>query len=439
MAITRITLTVALLAAGFAALVVIEAATFWLGERAGQHATVVAQGRELRVSAVALRNALLTAETSQRGFLYSGNEIYLAPFDGAKTSAVREVRELQADLERYPQLKEVIDQLAELVDAKIAEMDATVSLKREGGDAAALDLFSSNRGKALMDRVNVFVSGIVDAADKMLLDGVDEQVANAERLKWTALAGGLLIVIVVTAAIASFRKTNLEIAAARDEVRGINETLEQRVSERTNALKRALERSETLLSEVNHRVANSLSLVAALVRLQVRSSKDAAVKSALAETEARIAAIAAVHKRLYTSGNVGSVALDQYLAGLLEGLAATMKAEGHGASLAWDLESVELTTDATINVGVAVAELVTNAYKYAYPETAGEIRVRLKQRPEVGIELVVEDDGVGRRQGRTDGTGLGSRIVTSMAANLGTSVEYQDRQPGTAARIAIPV
>ncbi len=204
------------------------------------------------------------------------------------------------------------------------------------------------------------------------------------------------------------------------------------------SLKTALDRSELLLAEVNHRVANSLAMVGSLVRLQGRASKEQAVKDALTETQGRIAAIAAVHKRLYESGDVGLVALDEYLSGLLESLATTMRAEGHGGSLTWELEEAKLKTDASINVGVVVTELVTNAYKYAYPEGRGDIRVRMRHAPASRIEIVVEDDGVGRGSGAAQGTGLGTRIVSSMAATLGTEVQYFDRKPGTAARLSVP-
>lgn len=436
---SRTQLTVALLLAGFVALLALVAATFWLGQRAQQYALDVGEIRDLRVAAVELRNALLTAESGQRGFLFSGNEIYLAPFDSAKAAARNEIAELQANLVRFPQFQPIVAQLAGLVEAKIAEMQATVTLKHEGSDQQAMDMFLSNRGKALMDQANVFLTGLIEAADTLLIDGVGEQVRNARWLRWASISGGLVIVLVVAGAIGAFLKTTREITSARDEVRAVNATLERRVSDRTSALKIALDRSELLLAEVNHRVANSLAMVGALVRLQIRATKEASVKAALTETQGRIAAIAAVHKRLYVSGDVGLVALDQYLSGLLEGLATTMRADGHGGALTWELEQAKLDTDASVNVGVVVTELVTNAYKYAYPDGRGDIRVSMRRTPASRIEIVVDDDGVGRGSGVVLGTGLGSRIVTSMAANLGTEVQYLDRKPGTSARLSVPV
>jgi two-component sensor histidine kinase len=436
---SRAPLTTTLLVAAFAALVVIVVTTFWLGQRAQRYAIDVTSVREIRLSASELRSSLLTAETSQRGFLFSGNEIYLAPFDAAKASARREAARLQSAVGSYPQFLPMVAELDAVVEQKIAELEQAIAFKRAGQDEEALDLFLSNRGKALMDRMSVFVNGVVEASDRLLVEGVTEQVRNANWLRWTAVAGGLLIVLVVSSAVAVFRRTEREISSARDEVIALNQTLETRVADRTSALKEALARSELLLAEVNHRVANSLAMVASLVRLQVRSSKDGAVKMALSETEARISAIAAVHKRLYGTGDVGLVALDEYLSGLLENIAATMRTEGSGNSLTWELDEVKLKTDASINVGVVVTELVTNAFKYAYPDSSGEIRVRLRQVPVSRIEIDVEDDGVGKGSGTAKGTGLGTRIVSTMAASLGSEVLYADRKPGTTARLTLPL
>jgi FixJ family two-component response regulator len=126
----------------------------------------------------------------------------------------------------------------------------------------------------------------------------------------------------------------------------------------------ARDRAEVLLTEVNHRVANSLSLVSSLVGLQAKAVTDQAAKDALGETQARIYAISLVHKRLYSSGDVRVVALDEYLSGLLDHIETSMRGEGHGASLTYQLDPLTLPTDATINLGVIVTEWVTNAFKY---------------------------------------------------------------------------
>jgi two-component sensor histidine kinase len=133
------------------------------------------------------------------------------------------------------------------------------------------------------------------------------------------------------------------------------------------------------------------------------------------------------------------VALDEYLSGLLGHLQTTMHNDGYGASLRHELEPLTLETDASVNLGVVLAEWVTNAFKYAYSDQPGEVRVKLSHRNDGRGELVVEDDGVGRQSGSVKGTGLGSRIVSAMATAMGAEIEYLTRCPGTAARLVFPI
>jgi two-component sensor histidine kinase len=193
----------------------------------------------------------------------------------------------------------------------------------------------------------------------------------------------------------------------------------------------ARERAEMLLGEVNHRVANSLAMVAALVGLQGNAVEDPEAKRALSETQARIQAIAGVHRHLYTSHDVRSVHVGDYLSGLIGELENTLQSEGLTASLRLEVEGFPMPTEKVASLGVIVTELVTNALKYAYAEQEpGEVRVHMS-RVENVIRLVVEDDGIGwMGTGPAKGTGLGSRIVRAMATSLGASVEY-GAGPGT--------
>ncbi|MBZ9739637.1 MULTISPECIES: sensor histidine kinase [unclassified Mesorhizobium] len=428
--------TSASLLIGFIALMAIVATNFWLGQRAQSYFDNAIAARDTRVAAVELRNALQTAEASERGFVITGNEIYLGPYQTAKAQAQRHLLALQSLLTSYPDSQSTLQRLTAIVAAKFGEFDQTIALKRDQRDAEIEASFRTNRGKALTDEANVFFSGIIGRADDRLTSGVAEQRANTGWLRLVSAIGGLVIVAVVAGAAYGAARYTRELRKTRDEVNALNSDLEQRVTIRTEDLAKARDRAEVLLSEVNHRVANSLALVSSLVNLQSKAVGDNASKDALAETQDRIFAISLVHRRLYSSSDVRSVALDEYAAGLLDHLRTSLRSQVHGVRLSYEVDPIKLETDACINLGVVVTELVTNAFKYAYPDGAGDIRVRLTQLPGEQAELVIEDAGIGKAEGvPARGTGVGSRIINAMSVSLGGKIEYRNLQPGTAAHL----
>ena len=443
-------ITSASLLIGFVALMAIVAMNFWLGERAQSYFENAIAARDTRIAAVELRNAMLTAEFSERGFIITGNEIYLGPYQSAKSQAQRNLSVLQALLPSYPNSDLALRRLSAILTDKFDELDRTIELKRIKRDDEVLAIIRTNSGKALTDEANVFLSGVIVTADDRLTSGVAEQQANTGWLRLVSGIGALVIIAVVSSTAMGIANYTKELRETRDEVNTLNVELELRISEvdalnselehrvanRTADLAKARDRAEVLLSEVNHRVANSLTLVSALVNLQSKALNDPAAKSALTETQERIFAISLVHKRLYSSTDVRAVALDEYFNPLLDHLRTSLHGQGHGVTLSFEIERVMLDTDSSINLGVVLTELVTNAFKYAYPDGFGEIRVRLKKLSTERAELVVEDDGIGRAGGvPAKGTGVGSKIVNSMCASLGTRIEYRNLQPGTAAHL----
>ena len=187
---------------------------------------------------------------------------------------------------------------------------------------------------------------------------------------------------------------------------------------------------ELLLREVNHRVGNSLQIIASLLHLQANSATQDDVKAALTNAMGRVAAVAQVHRRLYTSQDLKSVLLNQYLDALLDDLRRS--AEGNRMSrLTLKAEPIEIDPDRAVAIGIIANELVMNAVKYAYPDGAGPIHVDLRSEGN-DIVLSISDDGVGTN-GKSDprSTGMGQRIVSAMATKLEATAERDPNHKGT--------
>ena len=198
------------------------------------------------------------------------------------------------------------------------------------------------------------------------------------------------------------------------------------------ALRVSNERLQTLLKEVNHRVANSLQLVSAMVSMQSRHVEDEAAKKALDDTQRRIQAIAQVHRSLYTSDEVESVAMDEYLAAIVTELEDTWSSPQARRDIQLKAEPIKLETDKAVSLGMIVNELISNACKYAYgDQESGEIRVKFARSNPHQFTLTVEDDGCGlSSDAPAQGTGLGSRILTAMASSLSSKLTYDEAHRG---------
>ena len=185
-------------------------------------------------------------------------------------------------------------------------------------------------------------------------------------------------------------------------------------------------RLEALLKEVNHRVANNLQMVMSFIALQAKTLGDSAARETLQKTQARIATIAEVNRRLYTTDDVEYVAMDDYLSGLAADLGASWSNGSARRDIEVAADSVKLCTDKAVALGMITNEWVNNACKYAYGEAeSGTIRVSLRQQDDGVLELAVEDDGVGMpANGAIKGTGLGTRLIEALGRTHKADLSY---------------
>lgn len=328
--------------------------------------------------------------------------------------------------EERPRLLYIDDDegLARLVQKDLQRNGYVVTTARDGADGlrklqdARFDLVALDHYMPARDGLDILpeIQAMSDAPPVIYVTG-----AQDGRLAVAALKSGAADYVIkdVDTDFPALLRAAADQALAAERLRKANVAAELAVRE-------SRDRAEALLREVNHRVGNSLQLVSSFVSLQARLLTDAAAKAALSDTQARIEAVAQVHRRLYTSEDVEAVEMGAYLTDLLDQLGQSLSTAERKLQLRLDVEPVRVQTDRAVSVGVIVVELVTNAVKYAYPDgTGGEIRVRLHRLGADEAELVVEDDGRGfDPNAPAKGGGLGSMIVRAMANGLNTEVVY---------------
>jgi two-component sensor histidine kinase len=227
-------------------------------------------------------------------------------------------------------------------------------------------------------------------------------------------------------------KADIEAGIASAKLRRERDAAEAEVRAARDRYKALAQERALLLREVNHRVSNSLQLIASLLQLQSRGSSNE-VKEALLEAHNRVLAVAKVHRSLYTSENVQSVALHRYLEALTEDIQSAAGDGRQPGHFTLECDPIEIEPDRAVAVGVMVTELILNARKHAYPEGGGPVRVRLRAVTEHESLLSVEDDGVGFANGRApdqSGSGLGAIIVKAMSQKLGAAIRYEPKHPG---------
>jgi two-component sensor histidine kinase len=299
--------------------------------------------------------------------------------------------------------------------------------RAEAFDAIALDHYMPGR------------EGLDVLADLRALDHAPPVIfvtaAEEPRIAVAALKAGAFDYVIKDVQGTFLEFLGKSILQSQDQIRlrHEKEAAERELLESRDRLEKLAAQQALLLREVNHRVANSLQLITSLIELQARKVADPEARGMLRRAAERVEAVTLVHRRLYTGNDVEFVDMDQYLEGLIEELRRAVETEERRGSIRLIAEPIRVETDKAVSIGLIVNELVTNALKYAYPtHGSGEIRVGFSQTAERGVELVVEDDGVGYPDGAgPKGSGLGAMIVGAMARTVHATVELDRSHKGT--------
>ena len=215
----------------------------------------------------------------------------------------------------------------------------------------------------------------------------------------------------------------------------IEDVTERRDTEREKD--QLLRQKEVLLQEMQHRVANSLQIIASILLLKARTVQSEETRLHLHDAHQRVMSVATVQQQLRASGLNEQIEIGLYLSKLCDSLAASMVGERRPLSVRVQATSGTATSSEAVSLGLIVTELVINALKHAFPGgEAGEILVSYEARGS-GWRLSVSDNGSGPGEASAERpyAGLGTSIVEALARQLDAIVQKSSGPNGTTVSI----
>jgi two-component sensor histidine kinase len=212
----------------------------------------------------------------------------------------------------------------------------------------------------------------------------------------------------------------------------------------SEGMRRALERAvraevekDLLLRELSHRSRNNFALAASVLALQARTSSEPSARTALEAAAARIRVVAEAQVHLHPSSGTGQIEIDSYLEDLCRSLGDALR-DVRPVAVRVLAEPIVLPADRAVPIGLIVNELVTNAFKYAFPAAReGTVTVRMRRHSSTELSLEISDNGIGCPDDVTEG--LGSNLVRLLVQQLGGTLQRQQASPGCRVTVMLPL
>ena len=445
-----------LMAVAFAMLFAAGIAALTLSNMARSSAEEVVDTLEIRAELRAVLNVLQDAEIGQRGFLLTQDAVYLEPYTEMRQQIGQRLSGLESRVPSNSAQAVRVSQLRKATERRLAVIDETVALGRQGRFADAVAIVNQDRGKALMDEIRDIVASAQEAERGRLIERQADTITTRTWLS-ASIIGALAATIIV--AILSAQLTRRQFASVesrRHQLALLNDELEARVRDRTRELEIAREmaeaetgraeyergRVELLLREVTHRVGNNLAMVSSLLRMQQAKVDDESARAALETARGRIQTISTAQRKLRLGDDLQSTRVDSLLQAVVTDLADSAL-EGTSIGISSDFEPLIVASRDATTLAVVLGELVSNAIKHAFDDRAeGTIATSFALGDDGVPVLAVEDDGVGPNDDMDQPatrTGLGSMIIENLSRQFGGEIRRtRNKSGGTSIHILLP-
>jgi PAS domain S-box-containing protein len=199
-----------------------------------------------------------------------------------------------------------------------------------------------------------------------------------------------------------------------------------------------LEEKDFLMRELEHRVKNNLNIVSSLLSLEAGRLEEGPQRALLRDTQSRIKSISLIYDLLSRSSQGAEMNARSYLESLASLLESTYMGSRRDVSLDLDVEDFAIDVKRGVSLGLVATELLTNAFKYAFPDRGGTVRLALRAGPEK-VAMTVSDDGVGVPPGFDPAASetLGFQLIELLASQMQGTIGLEP-PPGFGIRLEFP-
>jgi signal transduction histidine kinase len=452
--------TITLLFLGVLALLAIVATAGWLSVRTAEHTDDVIRERKIRMVTGNIQVAMLDAETGQRGYVLTGEERYLEPYNAALPVA----RQGLADLVKlYAAEDRSQARLAELrtqVETKFSELAETIALAKNGQREQARTVVLTDRGKATMDNIRRILDALINESEDRVSERLQALNRASDLLIWVTGVGAVLIVLFAGGAAWTVIQYTRQLVTARQALQEANFSLEERVAARTASLTQANEEIQRFAYIVSHDLRSPLVNIMGFTSEMETSAETLKKYIAGDQSQAERARVAALEEIPESIGFIrastgrmdglinailklsreGRRALNPEPVDLVKLFGAALGSVKHqldeaGATLTLPDKAPIIVTD-RLALEQVVNNVVDNAVKYLARDRPGRIAITVSQAPG-RIGIAVTDNGRGiaeqdlervfelfRRAGAQDrpGEGIGLAHVRALVRRLGGEI-----------------
>jgi PAS domain S-box-containing protein len=221
-------------------------------------------------------------------------------------------------------------------------------------------------------------------------------------------------------AAAGILEIDRDITGRRQAERALRTTVRQ--------LESALAEKTVLLKEVHHRVKNNLAVISSLLGMKADATANADVRLALEQSQQRVMSIALIHQHLYGTDHLDRINFAIYATQLIQELHSAFVSDAERISIQMDIQPIELGIHCAVPCALILNELVSNAFKHAFPDQRrGVVGISFRECKPGQVELAIEDDGIGAPGGfeAPDSKSLGLRIVRILTRQLGGELKSE--------------